>query len=379
MLVLADDLGFSDIGCYGSEIATPELDRLAGAGVRFTQFYNTGRCCPTRASLLTGLYPHQAGVGHMMNDRGHDGYRGDLNRRCVTLAEVLAGAGYRSATAAKPRRRCRVRSGGSAAAGPRSALRAMAAQVAALDRAVGGIRAALAATDKLDDTLFLFLADNGGCAEEITRAWGESPSIPKTTRDGRAVRKGNDPGVAPGPEDTYQSYGRSWANASNTPFVRYKHWVHEGGIASPLIVHWPAGVAARGVLRHDPAHLVDVMPTSVAVAGASYPETRDGHAITPMQGTSLLPVFAGDGLAERDLFFEHEGNRAVRRGAWKLVAAGTRGTFELYDMQADRTEQHDLAANEPERVEAMAATWQAWAERSAVLPLDPKPGRQPSK
>ncbi len=507
VLVLADDLGFSDIGCYGSEIQTPELDALAAGGLRFTQFYNTGRCCPTRASLLTGLYPHQAGIGHMVDDRGHDGYRGDLNDRCVTLAEVLRSAGYRTAMVGKwhvtkaigpegprdgwPRQRgfdeffgtihgagsyfapntltegntrlddlpddfyytdaigaraaaiVRAHDGATplflyvAFTAPHWPLHALpadiaaqhgrydlgfdavraarfarqrqrgivdaacelaprdpgekawddvedhawqaarmevyAAQVAAMDRAVGVLRRALADSGKLDDTLFLFLADNGGCAEGIAANGGNPASIPLTTRDGRPVRRGNDHDVLPGPADTYQSYGRAWANASNTPFRRYKHWVHEGGIASPLLVHWPKGIAARGALRHTPTHLIDVMPTCVAVAGATYPTEIADRAIQPMEGTSLLPVFADDTLRERDLFFEHEGNRAVRRGAWKLVAAGARGPFELYDMHKDRTELHDLAAREPARAAAMAAAWQAWAQRCQVLPLNPTP------
>ena len=513
VLVMADDFGFSDLGCYGGEIATPNLDALAAGGLRFTQFYNTARCCSTRASLLTGLYPHQAGIGHMVNDRGHDGYRGDLNDRCVTIAEVLRSAGYRTAMVGKwhvtkfiakdgpkdgwPRQRGfdeffgTIHGAGSYfepntltegntfvdgvpddfyytdAIGERAAkivrahegeaplflyvpfssphwplharesdiaqqhgrydggwdalrrarlarqielgivpegtpltprdrgepawedaehrawqakrMEVYAAQVVAMDRAVGTLRAALAESGKLENTLFLFLADNGGCAEEINAKWGHSPSIPRTTRDGRPVQKGNDPKVAPGPEDTYQSYGRAWANASNTPFRLYKHWVHEGGIASPLIVHWPEGIAARGELRHEPAHLIDVMPTCVALAGAKYPTTvgdeSSQRAIQPMEGVSLLPLFAdgaGDALAPRDIYFEHEGNRGMRRGPWKLVAAGERGPFELYDMRTDRTEQHDLAAREPARASDLAAAWQAWAERCAVLPLNPK-------
>ncbi len=501
VLVLADDLGWSDLGCYGGELRTPNLDALAQGGLRFTQFYNTGRCCPTRASLLTGQYPHVAGVGHMMEDRGHPGYRGDLSPRTVTIAEVLRQNGYRTAmvgkwhvtrhnqkdgpkdqwplergfdvfhgtihgagsyfapvtltdgndpapagpddyhytdalgaraaaiVAAEPRDRPlflyaaftaphwplhardadiaaehgRFAAGWDAlrearlqrqtamglvdpawALSPRDRtappwteathrewqqrrMEVYAAQVAALDRAVGTIVSALQQRGRLADTLFLFLADNGGCAEELGQ--GVSLSVTTVTRDGRPVRRGNDPAVMPGPEDTYQSYGLPWANLSNTPFRLYKHHVHEGGIATPLVVHWPHGFAGKGELRAQPGHVIDVMATLLDVAGAQYPIEQDGHQVPPPAGTSLLPAFRGEDLPERAIFFEHEGNRAVRRGPWKLVARGERGAWELYDLRTDRTELHDLAGEQPGRVAALAAQWQDWAERSQVLPL----------
>ena len=507
VLIMADDMGYSDIGCFGGEIRTPHLDRLAAGGLRFTQFYNTGRCCPTRASLLTGLYPHQAGVGGMMHDGGHDGYRGDLSPSCLTIAEVLRDAGYATYMAGKwhvtkqigrwygmedfnsqhnwplqrgferffgilhgaasffdPVTLIRgntpvapadedfyftdaisdaaahyvrahdreapfflyvaytaphwplhapeedvARCSGRYDAGwdvlrekrhermvemgileadwepqPRDPrvkpweevrhaawqarrMEVYAAQVESMDRGIGRLLEALEETGRLDDTLVLFLADNGGCAEEVGANWG-GLHIPTQTREGRPVARGNDPSVMPGPEETYQSYGQPWANLSNTPFREYKHWVHEGGIATPLIVHWPAGIEARGELRHQPGHLIDVMATCVDVSGATYPQERGGHAITPMEGRSLGGAFEGEPVEREALYWEHEGNRAVRVGRWKLVAKGRRGPWELYDLEVDRAETRDLAGEQPERVAELAARWTAWANRCRVLP-----------
>lgn len=527
VVILSDDMGFSDIGCYGGEIETPNLDALAAKGLRFTQFYNTARCCPTRASLLTGLHPHQAGVGHMMEDRGRDGYRGRLGRDCVTIAQVLSTAGYRCYATGKwhvtpgatkqaladtsnwPRQRGFDRYYGTIhgagsyfdpsslvrddtlltvasdpdyrpqtyyytdaiadhaaqfvreharehagqpfflyvaftaahwplhakpsdrakyagrydggyepvraarrqklaklgllderwpevppaerwedvrdAAFERRCMEVYAAQVDCMDQGVGRIVAELEAQGQLDDTLLFYLQDNGACAEATGRGDGASPraeqpslpamaddqqqygSRPRQTRDGWPVRAGL--GVMPGDADTYVAYGRGWANVSNTPFREYKHWVHEGGISTPLIVHWPAGIAAarRGRLETQPGQLVDIMATCVDVANASYPQAVDGVAVVPLEGVSLRPAFAGRELARtRPLVWEHEGNRAVRDGHWKLVAKRGR-PWELYDLDVDRSEMHDLAAAQPERVRAMAATWQAWAERARVL------------
>jgi arylsulfatase A-like enzyme len=490
VIVMADDLGFSDIGCYGGEIHTPHLDRLAAQGLRFTQFYNTGRCCPTRASLLTGLYPHQAGVGHMMADRGTDGYRGDLNFRCVTLAEVLRAAGYGTYMSGKwhvtrftaadgpkhnwPRQRGFDRFFGTitgagsfykpttltldnepvervpegfyytdaisdhaaqfvrqhhaarrddplflyvAYTAPHWPLHALrddvdryrgkyrlgwdalrdaryarliesglidrswklsprdpqatawdaldaqrrdemdvrmavyAAQIDRMDQGIGRIVAALQETGRLDHTLLVFLADNGGCAEG--GPWGFE-------------RK---PGGTIGEDSSFASYGLSWANASNTPFRLYKHYVHEGGIASPLVVHWPRGIAARGELRHQPSHLIDWMATCLEVSGAQYPDkSPQGEAVPPPEGVSLLRAFRGEPLPREALFWEHEGNRAVRVGDWKLVARGRNAPWELYDLKSDRTELHNQAAEQPQRVAEMAALWEAWARRTNVLP-----------
>jgi len=526
ILIMADDMGYSDIGCYGGEISTPSLDRLAAGGLRFTQFYNTARCCPTRASLMTGLYPHQAGVGHMMSDSGLDGYRGDLNNRCVTIAEVLKQAGYATYMSGKwhvtkhrgpdgpkhnwPRQRGfdrffgTIHGAGSfydpcsltrdntqippdsddfyytnaisdnavkfvrehaarvpAKGGPNpffmyvaytaphwpmhalprdiarykgrydkgwDALRAQrhrrmiemgivqskwklterdsrvppweqaenkqwhqrrmevyAAMVDCLDQGIGRIVSELRKVDDFENTLIFFLADNGGCAEEYGSRGPIKPDPskeiplkpmdknalqrdmqPKVTRDGRPVRTGE--GVMPGPADTYIAYGRPWANASDTPFRLYKHWVHEGGIATPLIVHWPRRIKARDELRHQPGHLIDIMATCIDVAGTKYPSNYNGHKIIPLEGKSLVPAFAKKPIKREAIYWEHEGNRAIRVGKWKLVAKGKKGPWELYDLDADRTETNNLAAVHPDRVKQMAAMWQHWAERANVLP-----------
>ncbi len=506
VLIMADDMGFSDLACYGGEIRTPNIDRLASGGIRFTQFYNTARCCPTRASLLTGLYPHQAGVGHMMRDYGLPGYRGDLNRECVTIAEALKPAGYTTLMCGKwhvtPVREgyrdnwpCQrgfdhhfgtihgagsywdpvsltrdneliepegadfyytdaiadnaaryidryggernpfflyvaftsphwplhapaediARYQGRYAAGwdalrterrermigmgivedrwpltPRDSrvppweqaqhkqwqqrrMEVYAAQVEIMDRGVGRIVGKLEEKGLLDNTLILFLADNGGCAEEL-RDRGRRPlplHVPEKTRDGRPVRYGNDPAVMPGPEDTYQSYGVPWANVSNTPFRLYKHWVHEGGISTPLIAHWPARIRQRNALTHEPGHLIDIMATCLDVAGGEYPNEYNGHRITPLEGRPLTPIFdTGSRSGHEAIFWEHEGNCAVRQGKWKLVSRWRKDgrRWELYDMEADRSEMNDLARKEPEKTAELVKLYQAWAARSNVVP-----------
>jgi arylsulfatase len=536
--IMSDDMGFSDIGCYGSEIATPNLDGLAAHGLRFTQFYNTARCCPTRASLMTGLYPHQAGIGHMMDDRGYDGYRGDLNRNCVTIAEVLRGAGYRTYMTGKwhvtkvihpqteedkhnwPLQRGFDRFYGTisgagsffdpytltrdneyispyndpeyrpeefyytdaisdqaarfirehaeqkgdapfflyvsftAAHWPMHArekdirkyegkydagyqairdaryrrmlqlgvidgdstvnwpideawkepaeyrdwdirnMEVYAAMIDSMDQGIGWIVNALKETGRLDHTLICFFQDNGGCAENYGRGGiggprSEQPDFlplpddyiqpemtPKQSRDGFRMRTGK--GSMAGPADTAIGYGRGWATVSNTPFREYKHWVHEGGISTPLIVHWPARLKREGELESTPGHLIDLMATAVDVSGASYPETyHDGQKIQPMEGKSLVPAFDGKGIEREAIYWEHEGNRAIRVGDWKLVAKGANGPWELYDISKDRSEQNDLADSQPARVQLMASMWQVWAERANVLPLNPqRPGSE---
>lgn len=526
ILIMSDDMGFSDLGCYGGEIQTPNLDKLAKGGVRLSQFYNTGRCCPTRASLLTGLYPHQAGIGHMMEDRGHEGYRGDLNDRCVTIAQVLKPAGYRTygvgkwhvtrhAVAEGPKHNWPLHRGfdrfygtitgaGSfydpgtltrddtmispftdpeykperyyytdaisdhavryidehasgqkdkpffmylaytAAHWPMHALaedvakykgkydegyesvrqarfarmkemgliakdaelsptvgdwstvkdrawetrcmEVFAAMVDRMDQGIGRVVGALEKNGQLDNTLIFFLQDNGGCQEGIGRQAIPPKSneqtypviaqdairldvIPKQTRDGKAVLQGQ--GIMPGGPNDYIGYGEAWANVSNTPHREYKHFVHEGGISTPLIVHWPSGIPAarNGRITAEPGHLIDIMATCADVAGASYPKEANGKAIQPMEGTSLLPVLKGQATARRLLYWEHEGNRALRDGPWKLVAKGGGKPWELYNVDDDRAEQHDLAQEESVRVESMKTQWQAWAARAQVLPL----------
>ncbi len=218
----------------------------------------------------------------------------------------------------------------------------------------------------------MFLADNGGCAEELSEQigpWAINSELVGTaqTRDGRTIRYGNTPEALPGGEETYQSCGVAWANVSNTPFRLYKHWVHEGGIGTPFIVHWPAGIDARGELRSQPAQLPDVMATFLDVAGADYPQSYAGHPVQPLEGCSMTPTFV-DGPHKREtLYREHEGNKAVRRSQWKLVCKYP-GEWELYDMQADRTETHDLAGEQPQLVRELASLHDAWAARCGVVP-----------
>jgi arylsulfatase len=497
ILIMADDMGYSDIGCYGGEIQTPNLDMLAEKGIMFTQFYNGARCCPTRATLLTGLAPHQAGMGWMTAlDLGHEGYTGELNEHCMTIAEVLGSAGYSSylsgkwhltlnahATSDGPKNSWPLQRGfdrffgtvigsgsyytpetlvrdnqpseagegffytdaiGDAAVefiedhtirgdgspyflyvaftAPHWPLHARdstidkyedvydsgwdelrksrfarmktlgildekwdlterdpaarswegleqkrkddmekrmavyAAQIDEMDRNIGKIIRILMNTGQIDNTLIVFLADNGGCAESISRGRDKSSA-------------------ALGEPESFESYRLPWANASNTPFRRYKHWTHEGGISSPLIIHWPDGLKETGIYRTDPACILDIMPTFIEAAGASYPEEFNGNDVYPLEGISLFPSFRGESLNERLIFWEHEANRAVRKGKWKLVSAGTieypfTGDWELYDMENDRSETNNLAEEYPELVGELSDAWQEWAETHLVFPLD---------
>jgi len=486
VVMLVDDMGFSDIGCYGSEIPTPNLDKLASTGLRFTQFYNTGRCCPTRAALMTGLYSHQAGMGHMTEDRGEDGYRGDLNNHCVTIAQVLRTAGYRTAMTGKwhvtkyvkpadeakkfnwPLQRgfehyFGIIQGGAdyfhpdpltrdnqivqpgenfyttdafvdnavkmIDAGDRSKpfflyvafnaphfplmapqeeiakfrgkykigwdelrrrryarqielgiidkqwalsplppevrawadvppaeqerfdhiMSIYAAVVAHMDSAVGRFTDALQKRNLLDNTLVFFLSDNGANAE--------------SGPNGRL--KGNPPGASG--SEVFE--GQSWATLSNTPLRRYKHFNHEGGIATPLIAHWPARIKTPGELRKQPGHVIDIMATCVDLAGAKYPAEFKGQAILPMEGKSLVPALDNRPIERDAIFWEHEGNAAIRVGDWKLVRLGRKGPWELYDLKTDRTELHDQAAARPQLAHELAAKWNAWAKRAHVKPF----------
>ena len=269
-----------------------------------------------------------------------------------------------------------------------------AAMVDSMDQGIGRIVKALEQKGELDNTLILFLQDNGACvetigveeaydAEEYDRM-GKKPMSadelqfrmwPEYTRDGKPIRAGV--GLMPGPADTYIGYDLPWANASNTPFRLYKHWVHEGGISTPLIAHWPQGIKSKNELRDQPGHLIDIMATCVDAADATYPLEYKGNKIIPMEGRSLLPAFADKPIDREALFWEHEGNRAIRLGKWKLVARAWSDSeipkselnkWELYDLEADRTELNNLAAQYPERVKEMTAQWIDWANRLGVLP-----------
>jgi len=534
ILIMSDDMGFSDIGCYGSEIKTPTLDGLAKEGLRFTQFYNSARCCPTRASLLSGMYPHQAGVGLMTGNSGNlPGYKGELGRDVMCIAETLGTAGYRSYMAGKwhvtrftspngpkdnwplqrgfekyygtitgagsffdPATLCRDNTyitpvndpkykpktyyytdaisdnavtflaeheketpkkpfflyvayttahwpmhalphdiakykgkydGGFAPIRQKRYERLLemglidestkmspqaddwanvkdkpwearnmevyATMIDSMDQGIGRIVAEVKRQGKGDNTLIMFLQDNGGCAEGYgryaprngyktdykplgpndfqTKIWP-----PMQTRDGRPLKHG--PGVMAGPEDTFIGYGRGWANVSNTPFREYKHWAHEGGISTPLVVHWPAGIdkELNGKLEKQPTHIIDIMATCADVAGIKqYPKKFGENDIQPLEGVSLRPTFSGKALERKDaLYFEHHLNSAIRDGDWKLVCKGQLGreakmhAWELYDMSKDRSELNNLADKHPEKVKELAAKWEAWAKRAKVKP-----------
>ncbi|MDR8392411.1 arylsulfatase [Aliifodinibius sp. S!AR15-10] len=500
VLIMADDMGFSDIGPYGGEIQTPNLDRLAQGGMRFSQFYNYARCCPTRASLMTSLHPHQAGIGHMTSENdwtlrrnkqiANKSYQGYLNRNCVTLAEALGLAGYQTFMAGKwhvgtwrpnwpvdrgfdryfgiirgasdyfkPRlekklllddkpfdpppdfyttdyfsnyaakfiresnseqpfflytaytcphwplqaweediaryegqylegwdtlREQRYQRqldmelfGGETELSPRHdeaepweqvsdkedwahRMAVYAAMVDRMDQGIGQIIDALEQKGQLENTLIMFLSDNGGCAEPYGPAPSEHPGAP-----------GN---------DTAFGYYLPWANASNTPFRLYKHWTHEGGIGTPCIAHWPEGITNTDSITHQMGTVVDLMPTFLEVAGADYPDYYNDYKIPPLEGQSLVPVLEGDeSFSHAPMHWEHEGNRAVRDGRWKLtsyysdanqhgVGHGERtGRWELYDLKADRTELKNVIDEYPKVARQMIDSYDRWANRVGVL------------
>ena len=526
IVILNDDMGYSDIGCYGGEIDTPNLNRLANNGLRFTQFYNTARCCPSRASLLTGLHPHQADIGNMTANDDADGYRGDLSQDSATLAEVLkangygtymtgkwhvshdvnnvssswpcqrgfdefygtlAGAGSYYAPKALMRNNTKINAINSnyyytdaisdeavtqiqchrakspdtpffqyvaytaphwplhakpediekykgrydcgwdklreqrlqrmaemglisneTALSPRDPsqppwdevedkawqakrMEVYAAQIDCMDQGIGRIIEALETEGELDNTLIIFLADNGGCHEEIEASMKNhmiKQSAQEFTRDGRPVRFGNTPDIEPGPEDTFTSYGLPWANVSNTPFRKFKCWIHEGGISTPFISHWPNQLKATGALRTQPAQLPDIMATCIDAAGAVYPTRIDEREIQPHEGFSLLPSMQDDVEHGREILtWEHQNNCGIRRGKWKLVREHIKpwqifepydkpedytppelgaAPWELYDIGQDRSELNDLSADHPDLVEELAKLWQEWADRCMV-------------
>ncbi|MFL2870844.1 MAG: arylsulfatase, partial [Pirellulaceae bacterium] len=495
---VADDLGFSDLGCYGGEIRTPNLDQLAFNGVRLTQFYNTGRCCPSRAAILTGQYPHRVGLGHMTtNDLGKPGYRGVVSTEAQTIAQVVQTAGYRSFMAGKwhlgtpdptkhgfeefygtlvsakrffdpehlvrtpasrtariypdgefyatdavtdhaldflklarqtpdqpwflylaynaphfplhapqdeiakykdsyhdgwdrlrEERLSRMKSLGivpdETQLSPRSHWRnygetktgvnpawdtlpadrrtdlarrmaIYAAMIDRMDQQLGRVINDLTGNGELENTLIVFTSDNGACFEWDPFGFDIVSSNQNILHTGEMLDDMGKPG-------TFHSVGSGWANASNTPWRMYKHFNHEGGIASPGIIHWPRGLTVDGgAIVHSPTHIIDLMPTAIAVSGATY----DGDLDLP--GVSLLEQI-NKGPRRRTLFFEHQGNRAVRQGRWKLVALDDQ-PWELYDFAVDRTEMNDLAGRNPERVQRMSARWDKWGAQNYVTPL----------
>lgn len=512
VLIMADDMGYSDIGCYGGEISTPNIDKLAEGGLRFTQFYNTGRCCPTRASLLTGLYPHEAGLGHMVYGDKGPGYHPHLNSQCVTIAEVLKQAGYRTMMTGKwhvghkqgqwPTDRgfehfygihihvdsyfkvlggCpvyhndklvipptadpqntlqpdqewyttdvftdwslkfldeaksderpfflytaynaphwpleapdenianyrgkydkgwdvlrtekleRMKKLGLVANGtqlspsgcpewdslPQDDRREIAfrreiyaAQIERMDQNIGRIVSKLAELGQLENTLILFLSDNGCSSEQGKFGYGWRKNTKSNFEDWRKQ------------SGRSASQGEAWSNASNTPFRLHKRWVHEGGIATPLIAHWPKTIVKVGKLAHQPGHVVDLLATCVDLSGTSYPKSYGGDVIKPLSGTSLLPALRDPSrLEHRTLFWEHEKHAAVRAGDWKLVTlnAADQGAWELYDLNASRAETVNLAASHPDIVAEMMQQWIDWAVQANVLPWpeDREPAPKP--
>lgn len=497
LFIVADDLGYSDLGCYGGEIATPNLDSLAKNGLRLTRFYNMGRCCPSRTSILTGHYPHRVGVGHKVADLGKPGYRGRVSPDVPTIAESLKSAGYRSFISGKwhlgtpdptkhgfeefygtlvsaqtfwdPDHYMRLPVGrrqrhyekskfyGTDAVTdhaldflnearktpekpwfvylayhaphfplharpddiqkyadtyhvgwdrmrtqrldrmkklgivpehtrltPRSRYwdygekntsvnpawdslpedrredltRRMAIYAAMIDRIdqnVGRVLADLRTTKELDNTLVVFLSDNGACAEWDPHGFDISSSPHNILHSDKELDHMGRPG-------TYSSVGSGWANASNTPWRLYKHYTHEGGIASPCIIHWPSAMKRRGEIDHRPTHIIDLMPTVNEIAAATYPSS------IKLPGASLVPMLNGESTDTRTLYFEHESNRAILEGRWKLVALKQQ-PWELYNVDQDRTELNDLAAGHPRIVKRMASKWDAWAKDNFVTPL----------
>ena len=248
-----------------------------------------------------------------------------------------------------------------------------AAQIDRMDRGVARIVAALTETGALANTLFFFLSDNGASAEGLPIADPETfrhrrSIVPPATWAGAALRIDNSPDIEPGPDDTYASYGRAWANLSNTPFRFYKRWVHEGGISTPLIVYWPGGGIEPRILN-APFQLTDIVPTVLEATGSTYPARIPGRDPLPLEGHSLLPALRGGPVEPRTLYWEHLGNAAIRRGRWKLVREHPL-RWELYDIDVDRAELHDQAAKQPEVVAELTAAWAAWANRVGVIPWE---------
>ena len=522
LVILADDLGYSDLGCYGGEIQTPNLNSLAEDGIRFTSFYNTSRSCPTRASLLTGLYQHQAGIGRMTFDDHLPGYRGTLSHNAVTIAEVLGEAGYATGMVGKwhiaetplrqdqrewlahqvyhedfaPKENYPTHRGFQDFYGtiygvvdyfdpfslvngetpvqdvpedyyitnalsdtavayinryaeddkpffmylsytaphwPLHALpediakyedtykvgwdsirnaryarmkemglfegyddylsprqftdkwednptqewdaRAMAVHAAMVDRmdqGIGKVLDALRATGQLDNTLIIFMSDNG-CSNESPQNMipGENDR-PDMTREGEPIIYPRNKEVLPGPETSYAGIGAKWANVANTPFRFWKAKQYEGGICTPMIAYWPKGISKKlaGTFNTSKGHVMDIMATCVDLANATYPEEYNGNVIIPMEGQSLAPIFKKGTRQGHDYIgFEHFNERAfLSNDGWKIVGPGVRAKWELYNLNEDRSELNNLAAEYPEKVEEMAKAYEEWAERCMVIP-----------
>lgn len=497
LFIVADDLGYSDLGCYGGDIETPHLDSLAENGLRLTRFYNMARCCPSRTSILTGHYPHRVGVGHKVADLGMPGYRGRVSPDAPTIAESLKPAGYRSfisgkwhlgtpdptkhgfeefygtlvsaqtfwdpdhymrlpegrrqrryeksefygtdavtdhaldflntarSTPEKPwfvylayhaphfplhapqediekyadkyhagwdrmreDRLARMKKLGIVPSHtkltPRSRywdygekntgvnppwdslpedrradlarrMAIYAAMIDSIDQNVGRVLADLRANDELNNAVIVFLSDNGACAEWDPHGFDISSSPQNILHRGKELDRMGGPG-------TYSSVGSGWANASNTPWRLYKHYTHEGGIASPCIIHWPSSMKRHGEIDHRPTHIIDLMPTVNQIASVKYPGSID------LPGQSLVPMLNGESSSPRTLYFEHESNRAILEGQWKLVALKQQ-PWELYNIDEDRTELNDLAAEHPQLVNRLSAKWDVWAKDNFVTPL----------
>jgi len=510
LLVIADDMGYSDAGCYGGEVATPNLDRLAAHGIRFTQCYSTGRCWPSRTCLLTGYYAQQvrmdppqgplpawtrvaphylkplgyrcyhSGKWHLMGapkaiaDGGFDhsyllnDHDRNFNPKNHTLDDrplppVPEGTDFYVQTAIashtidflkehqaqhkdqpfycylaftsphfplqapqkdidryrgrytegwdviRQRRWKRMKEMGiincdlaprepetipswnfseeklAQQIGPGEVNRAVAwedltdeqkrfqatkmqihaAMIDRIDQEIGRVLEQIKAMGNEENTVVIFVSDNGASAEQIIR--GDL----------------NEPSAVPGSAKSYLCLGPGWSSAANTPFRLHKSWVHEGGISSPLIVHWPAGIAARGELRHDPCHFIDLLPTAIDLAGGpGVSPTWNGQTAPPLPGRTLTRAFARDGSVTHDfLYFHHIGNRAIRVGDWKLVAKGDKGPWELYDLSTDRCEQKNLADQHPDRAGEMSTQWQTCEDefRREAGPPPEKPGPRPKQ
>lgn len=498
IFILADDMGYSDAGCYGSDIATPNLDSLAANGLRFTQFYNTARCWPTRAALLSGYYAQQvhrdalpglpggaqgsrpswakllperlksagyrnyhSGKWHIDGDILAGGFDRSLHTKNdgnfftakgnfiddVPVKPVADESGYYVTTAtaehaieclkdhavnhqnqpffqyiafiaphfplhALPqdieKYRDKYLSGWDEARkarferqqkmglvsttlsalerevgppyafpdaieklGPGEVNRPLpwtelnaeqqrfqatkmaihAAMIDRMDQEIGRILAQLRAMGELDNTLIFFASDNGASAEIMVR------------------HGGHDPTAAPGSAATYLCLGPGFSSTGNTPFRRHKTWVHEGGISTPLIVHWPQGIKAKNELRHTPGHVIDIVPTVLELAGVESVRELDGEPVPVPPGKSLVSAFAEDITVPRDcLWWLHEGNRAVQVGEWKLVAAKG-ASWELYNLKSDRSEQQNLATKMPEKVKELEQVWQRQTDSFTELAL----------